>query len=288
MLDVDNTILLTGVPRSGTTLITSLLNNYSNTVALMEPMNIFQTSIKTKEDALSYIRSFIMEARHTALHKGKVPTKQLSGNIPTNPIEEKESVFALRKAIVYDGEMFVSKTLSNDFRLIVKHNDLFTALLDNLKKSYDVYAIVRNPLNVLLSWNSVDLPVQRGRLPAGERLDESLKGRLSLENDTFKRQLIILNWFYEKFNKYINHDKVIRYEKLIENPLKTLFPLSYDGLMQTSDLKLKKKASFYGTDINDIRRIMEGVLSQRNASWQAFYTEKDVLNEYEQILSDIK
>jgi hypothetical protein len=73
---------------------------------------------------------------------------------------------------------------------------VFTALLEGLTHCFPTYALVRNPLSVLASWNSVALPVRQGRLPMAERLDPSLRRMLRRRSDRFERQICLLGWFF--------------------------------------------------------------------------------------------
>ena len=60
------------------------------------------------------------------------------------------------------GEIAIDKPLSARFTLLIKHNALFAALLPRLTESFPCLALVRNPLSVLASWQTVDLPVHPG------------------------------------------------------------------------------------------------------------------------------
>jgi len=46
----------------------------------------------------------------------------------------------------------VDKQLSPDFLLVMKHNSAFAGVLDRLVRRLPVYAVVRNPLSILSSW----------------------------------------------------------------------------------------------------------------------------------------
>jgi hypothetical protein len=67
-------------------------------------------------------------------------------------------------------------------------------------------------VDVLLSWLTVDLPVNRGHIPAGERFETKLKTAL-LEPDCLSRQLIIYKWFMQSFLK--SGLPIVRYENVI-------------------------------------------------------------------------
>ena len=101
------------------------------------------------------------------------------------------------------GEIAIDKPLSARFTLLIKHNALFAALLPRLTETFSCLALVRNPLSVLASWQTVDLPVHRGRIPAGEELDGDLHWALEREPEVLRRQLIVLDWFFGQFHAHL-------------------------------------------------------------------------------------
>ena len=117
----------------------------------------------------------------------------------------------------------IDKPLSPRFTLLVKHNALFAALLPRLADSFPVLALVRNPLSVLASWQTVNLPVNRGRLPAGEELDPDLHRALEDEPEVLRRQVIILDWFFARYHDHLAPADILRYEDLMESGGRTLF-----------------------------------------------------------------
>jgi hypothetical protein len=70
---------------------------------------------------------------------------------------------------------------------------MFTALLPILAQRFPVFAMVRNPLAVLASWNSVDIPAKQGRVPKAEIYDQDLVHRMSSIDDRLDRQLSLLD-----------------------------------------------------------------------------------------------
>ena len=62
------------------------------------------------------------------------------------------------------SEIAVEPPASPDFTLVIKHPVAFTALLPILIERFEVFAIVRNPLAVLASWESAPFLQREGRL----------------------------------------------------------------------------------------------------------------------------
>lgn len=208
-------LALTGVPRSGTTLACRLLGRCRGTVALFEPMEVSALPMNDRAMAVKHVVAFFDQTRARILETGWAPSKQLDGQVPDNSFGDKLTVDGRRPIQVAPGHIRVDPMLAPDFTLVVKHNAAFTALLPHLAERFDTIAIVRHPLSVLASWNSVNLPVSAGRLPAGERLDAGLAGRLAEEPSRLRRQLVVLDWFFSRFATMLPASRVVRYEDLI-------------------------------------------------------------------------
>lgn len=207
-------LVLTGVPRGGTTLACRLLGQAPDTLALFEPMPVVQLPIEHGAAAAEVAAYFAM-VRRRALGEGCVPSKHQQGHVPDNPYGERMPGQAARPWLVEPGDIAVGKPLSSAFRLVIKHNAAFTALLPTLAERWPVLGIVRHPLAVLASWHSVDLPVSRGRLPAGERLDPTLAAALSAQPDLLRRQVLILDWFFARLRRWVAPPRLLRYEDIV-------------------------------------------------------------------------
>lgn len=207
-------IVLTGIPRGGTTLACRLLGETADTLALFEPMSV--TALPTSADAAAAeVVRYFDQVRQRALSEGRVPSKHRGGRVPDNPYGERASGSGARPWLVEQGDIAVGKPLSAGFRLVIKHNAAFTALLPALCQRCTVVGIVRNPLAVLASWRSVDLPVTRGRLPAGERLDPALAEALAAQPDCLRRQILILDWFFSRLLHWVAPERLLRYEDVV-------------------------------------------------------------------------
>ena len=207
-------IVLTGIPRGGTTLACRLLGEAADTLALFEPMPV-ATLPTDPAAAAAAVAGYFSTVRARALHEGRVPSKHRAGRVPDNPYGERADDRQPRPWLVEEGDIAVDKPLSAAFRLVIKHNAAFTALLPQLSEGFAPVGIVRNPLAVLASWHSVDLPVSHGRLPAGERLDPSLAQALAAQPDCLRRQILILDWFFARLQRWVPPSRLLRYEDVV-------------------------------------------------------------------------
>lgn len=267
-------IILTGIARSGTTLSCSLLNKLPQCVALHEPMNPAELVGLDFPDAyLARVASFFAEQRVSLLGSGTAVSKARDGRVPDNPFGSAPATAGLRPSTVTNQAVHFEKRLRPDFRLVVKHPNFFTATLQTLLTRYACYAIVRNPLAALLSWHSIQAPVNDGHLPYGEAFDAGLKADLAAEPDRLGRQLIILKWYYSRFATLLPRDHVIRYEELVSSGGRALAVIDPDAAALTEPLESRNTSKLY--DAGLVRRLADPLLDDESI-YGRFYGTADV------------
>jgi len=270
----EHNIILTGIPRSGTTLICHLLNILDDTVALHEPMKTLKLSKYHKIGKVSdVISSYFKKTRKSIQKNKKAVSKQVSGMVPDNPVISTKSESGLRIQVVKRAEIKVNKKFTSEGLLIIKHPSAFTAILKKLNNKFSVYATIRNPIAVLGSWNSVPMPVRKGHVPAAERLNKELKNKLKNIDDRIDRQLYILSWFYEQYYRNLPTNSIIRYEDLIESNGKILKIITTKA--ENLNVKLINKNSNFLYKVGDIMSIGERLLKSEGSYWK-FYNKTDV------------
>lgn len=275
------TILLTGVPRSGSSLLCNLLNHYENTLALLEPINQFPDSNTGMLEVCQYIAKLSFQYRNDVLSSSKVLSMHSGGCIPTNTLSDKFDD-CLRGSVVEYGVIDVDSKLTEDFCLVIKQNAFFTSILKYLRCFFPCYGVVRNPLSVLCSWATVDIPVNVGQIPEGERFDIKLRERLNRAVDNLDRQLIILNWFFEKFDRYLAPENIIKYENTILANGVNLADLSYNGILEEGRIKLSSRnVNKLYRDI-DIDKIYRRLVDNDGFFW-LFYDRQDIDKVYSEM-----
>lgn len=276
----DSNIILTGIQRSGTTLTCHLLNKLPNVVALHEPMNVSKfCGMSSSNEIVSYTQDFFTETRNSLIQEGAAFSRQDNGKVPDNPFADEvdpETGSRRNRVGSIPGLVKFDKAINDEFTLVVKHPAAFTALLESLVKSFRVYAVVRNPLSVLRSWNSLDIPVSRGRLPMAECVDANLKSALDGIEDKFERQIFILSWCFEQYRKFLPGTSVIYYEELISSGGKVLEKmLPLHGAID-SELVSKNDNPVYDQELKEKLRSMLLETADDWAGWD-FYTKDEVL-----------
>lgn len=268
-----NTILLTGLPRAGTTLSCHILNNCPNTLALHEPMTPGEfVPAEGVDAALARIARFAATTRAQVLDEGRALSQQKDGAVPENPVAAQALQGGLRPMDVSLGYIDVrARALTGDFNLIIKHNALFAALLPELAHAFPVYAVVRNPLAVLASWNLVDLPINKGHIPAAEQFDSSLKNALAAIPDVLDRQLYILEWFCVRYCDYLPN-RWLRYEDFVAEPACLAHALELAQPEAPIPTRNSKNTAY---DLQLMERLYTKLSATGSAVWQ-IYAREDV------------
>jgi hypothetical protein len=267
-------IILTGIARSGTTLSCWLLNKLPQCVALHEPMNPDElVGVGFPEAYLERIAAFYATQRASLLGSGTAVSKAREGRVPDNPFGSARAAHGLRPSTAKNEEIRFAQALTPDFRLVVKHPNVFTATLATLQTRYPCYAIVRNPLATLLSWQSIQAPVNDGHVPFGEAFDPTLKSDLAAEPDRIGRQLIILKWYFSRYTTLLPRHHVIRYEDLVSSGGRALAVMDPAAEALAEPLENRNTSSLY--DAGLVSRLADRLLED-DSVYGGFYVPSDI------------
>ena len=280
-----NNIVLTGLPRSGTTLTCYLLNKLPSTVALHEPIAPGRFADAEDEGAvLEGLERFFRRMRRMIRREKVAVSKNVGGRITDNAYEQERSGSGLRAQTrgkgTEKGKLVIDKELKKDFLLIVKQPALFSALLPVLAQRFPCYAIVRNPLSVLASWNSVDHKVREGHSRGAELYDEGLRCELASTEDRLNRQLLLLSWWYERFYTTLDEDHIIRYENIVSSGGGALSAITPAAKTLHEPLSSQNLNALY--DREEMRKLGNMLLDQERTYWR-FYPRESIEKLIEEI-----
>lgn len=277
----DNVLLITGLPRSGTTLTAWLMNQAENCVALNEALPVHEWLSMNREEITIHLKHLLTENRQKILTEKMAIMKQAGNELPTNSYAGYTNETGLRQSIVSLGQVTVQKELDEHFLLVVKHNAAFAALLPNLCHTYPFLGIIRNPLAVLLSWQTLEIPVKFGKLPMGEGLDTNLKNILMDCTSIPEKQWTILNWFFTQFREWLPPSSVVKYEEVIQSNGRNLSQILQRSFNQHLSLENKNTNPLYPP--HHVMELTDMLLDKKGA-YLYFYTEQDILQLAEMIL----
>ena len=270
---MSNNIILTGPPRSGTTLSCFLLNKLDNVVALHEPMRL--QMFPNPETAVHNTIDFFSQMRSSLEKNGRAISKVKSGAIPDNPFGEIKG--DKRPSLVQKEWIQFNKKLEKDFKLVIKHNGHFTFLLRELMPIYSCYAIIRNPLSVIASWNTISAPVAQGNLKVLKGLRPEIYHRLAYIPNIIDRQIQLAHYLYEAY-ELLPDEHIIRYEDIVATGGKSLSRIIQEAGGMNENLESRNKNKLYDDML--FEKIASKLLKREGAYWNYYQR-----NEVEQLLS---
>jgi hypothetical protein len=273
-------VLLTGIPRSGTTLACELLNDLPDVRALAEPPILPRLPRRTSasgeatfeiDDLRRAIVEFAAEQRSSILERGVAVTKHVGGRVTGTIVEDRRSGPDPRRSLIERSEIPISRPQSSDFTLVIKHPIVFTVQLRALHERFPLFALVRNPLAVLGSWESMPWwHLREGSLRVPEAMAPEITKRLASVDDVLDRQVEMLEWFFEQYATVLPRERVIRYEDLVSSGGSALSVLAPSAASLSVPLAGRNSAAVY--DRAHLHRAGQRLLARgENASWQAFY-----------------
>lgn len=268
-------VALTGLPRSGSTLCCHLVGASPDAIALVEPMDVTALDADDHRRAVEQVRAFFEDSAATLRSQRRAATVHAAGRLPDNPYGRRLAPDGLRERTVAEVEaVHFDKPLSPDFLLLVKHNAAFAALLPGLAEVVDVLGLVRNPLAVLCSWQTVPIPPQRGRAVAAEHFDPTLRRRLDAESEVLERQVLLLDWFFGRYVEHLPGGSILRYERVaadggagLRERLGLAAPAGAKALEERN-----ANAAYAGVDV---ARLADRLLAARGA-WSPLYADTEI------------
>jgi hypothetical protein len=282
-------VLLTGLPRSGTTLACELLNGVPDTVALDEPMDVELLTGHRRRPGVYWepsdeppdqtaicdrIARFLGEMRHSIETRNTAISHQVDGRVSgATRMSGDHGETGLRTALATRQEIRIDKPLSPAFLLVAKHPAAFAAIVETASKRFPVFAVVRNPIFVLRSWQTVPILVREGHHPVAERIEPSLGEALARLEDRLDRQLHLLAWFFEKFRAHLPKSRIISYESIVASGGKALSAITDEAGGLSEALESRDRAELH--DRNLIRMLGERLLATDGPYWD-FYTRESV------------
>ena len=240
-------------------------------MALSEPIDnaVFHDTFDAGV-AAERIFAFVAEVRKRILEEGVAPSVLVDGRVDDQMVAAGREG-APRQPQGQRGLLRIVKPLDSRLLLVVKHNALFAALLEQLTPRLPCLALVRNPLAVLASWETVDLPVHRGRVPAAERFAPALRAALDGEQDVLRRRVLVLNWFFSRYRDALPKERILRYEDVVQSGAGVLQrPLGVTAAAPEAKLANQNANALYRGVAP--APLLSALLSAGGA-WREFYTE---------------
>jgi hypothetical protein len=275
---MDNTQIVTGVPRGGTSLFLSLVDKHTNALCFSEPewlKEVRETS-HTCSQFTEGLGKKISTLRRR-IRKGQAVSIELNNKgagLPDNYYVRN----AQGKVINKNKKTFLI-TLPKDKAsavFFIKSNTQMTACLTNLTSSLvrKPICIIRNPLATLLSWRSLNIPVSKGKLAIAFKYDKDSQPIQTIEN-LLVRQVKILDWFFKRFRLLRNDIHLLRYEDLITSPNQELLKVPGITLVKRDFERLENLNSNPHYNLNESEAVAHALI-KNGTDWKFFYSIEDL------------
>ncbi len=250
--------LITGIPRSGTTLLTSLIAENLDSVAFSEPewlksvRNISDDCdqfLINFENQINLLRKQITDGIPVEIKKSRI--KQ---GLPDNYYhrnDQGEIILDKAEVPVLLAPQYANKPF------IIKANAQFTSCLTKLVKlnHTKISCVIRNPIATIMSWRALDLPVSRGHVKVAEKYNASFSSQVH-STDLLIKQVRIIDWFFKQFHLNKDHINLIRYEELVSDAPNILSTLIGSTTTQTQPMKSRNKSTNYNLEEEDLIKTM--------------------------------
>jgi hypothetical protein len=210
-------LIVTGLPRSGTTLVAALIDAAERCVCLSEPRRHVDlvAEAATAAGVVAALRDDFGSIRRRLAAGESVEDRRGDDGRPLDNYFGVPDSTGRRQA----NWSVVQRQVPGfdaDWVLGVKHNALFTSVLPEIVAAghWTVLAVVRDPADAIASWSSVDVPARHGRLPGAERFWPALAdlgGRSELP--VLDRQILIADRILARYRDCGVH--VLRYEEVV-------------------------------------------------------------------------
>lgn len=225
VLSTPQDFLITGFPRSGTSLLCNILNKTSEVIVINEPQEVFAA---LKDDAQALGIGLLYRKLRTHIATGKGVQNKVDEN---GDVIEDTRFNDVRRHYLPDVH-------SPTFKLATK-NPL--AYLTRLRLLCDAYPLmpkivmIRHPLDLISSWkasfehlNQVDLSVIPFASEDDPLLDGTQRNMLSvLRSETYLpvKRALYFNYLAEMISRDKEQVHVVRYEDLTSNPEQVLLKI---------------------------------------------------------------
>lgn len=220
-----------------------------------------------------FLTQYFLRLREDIESKNKINLLDIEGD-GTNTFQYNEQG-ARKTQIKGHNQQRITKELDQNFTLLIKHPNIFTALLGELKMHWDCYALVRNPLSVLASWDSLAHPLSSGHAPMAELHDLQLQLSLEQAPDKLFRQLILINWYFTRYLRELKREQILRYEDIVASSgaaLSAILPQAHFN----EPLQSYNRRTVYNSAY--MAQMAEMLIANKDGAWRHFYSEQDLLD----------
>jgi len=257
-------LIITGIPRSGTSYLCNLLHRIENCVVLNEPPEIFGPLIN--EPVPWGVATFYRDIRRDILDGKPIKNKLQNGKVVEDTLIQDEIT------------TYTPEVNTPDFILATKNTLTYLARLDAIRRAMPearIVACVRNPLDTIASWKTSFPHLKEADItafPVGHPDDPWLSDRqrktaayIAGVEEAAERRAVLWLYLAELVSAQAGNLILLHYEELVTDPVAALQRILrgwnshvIHGSKETitpSQPRQHKRAALDETDIRAIRAI---------------------------------
>lgn len=215
-------VLLTGIPRSGLTVVCALLDTLPGCVSLNEPawQKTKSSSITEPVPYCKWLAGDFLWQRQRLLAQDPVRDFRDKDGKPLL-----DSMFDPRRLQNETGEIsnvfFTRPDLVPDFNLIIKQHALFTALLPQLVKfdMFKIIVVIRHPFDVIQSWQKLkNHPLSEGKLETPTNWWPEVEEISTMTLTKLERMTRLYDTFCKLYYELKDSITILKYEDVMKDP----------------------------------------------------------------------
>lgn len=217
-------LIISGIPRGGTTLTAALIDGLPNAVCLNEPQWHSRWIWGVNTTATDFAKWLVGDfawVRHRLLTGQTVPDRRRpdSTTAVTDYYQRKENFKADN---TYQVINFRRDGLSKDFILGSKHNGLYVGALEEIVElgHFGVLVVLRHPIDAIASWRTLpNIPLYQGNMPGALRFWVEMREVVtSTQMDVLEKQVILYEMLCHRYYKLRERVKIVKYEDITQDP----------------------------------------------------------------------
>lgn len=215
LVPTSRNLLITGIPRSGTSYLCAILNKVKNAVVINEPLEVIQIMRNSSSIPLSQYYAVV---RERILKNEPISNKIVNGKF----IEDTN--------LVDTRSLYIPEVDTDDFMLGTKNTLIYLNTLDRLEKEFPdatIIVCVRHPYDTIASWANVTFPHLKNADPmfllnyVDEKSKREINSILQLK-DLADRYAMWWDYLARIIAKRAAQVTVVRYEDMVANPKATI------------------------------------------------------------------
>ncbi|MDE3059397.1 MAG: sulfotransferase domain-containing protein [Pseudomonadota bacterium] len=216
-------VILTGLPRSGATVVSALIDHLPQSVCLNSP-DWHLENARRMSSRLAFCKWLVGDFfwQRLQLMRGEfIPDWRAEDGVPLldgmhDPRQAKDDVTNEPLPI-----SFTRPGLREGFILAMKHHTLYTALLPMLVRfnHFRIIAVIRNPLDVVASWQAMEKPPLRRGNPHGiARFWPEALTVMDAETNETDKFVQLYDLYLQRYYESREHIDILRYEDVVRDP----------------------------------------------------------------------